>query len=212
MWCTYSISVFAIFVCRSGSKHDQQPLTLQQRCWCSSWGGCRRGSRSCTALCPRGCWCCDRQQQHAKSWNCGRAKHDDFYSLQIFSSSCKIETDGWNQSNFNLRCLCYALKSTGNKCSPLSEHLSCYFIGITAVLRLSSFSVNNETHTGPHSEQQSWPILSWSGFLHRCGKSCCQICTEERSNETTRDGIKTTGNWTTHIYAKCFLAAFLKDA
>lgn len=56
--------------------------------------------------------------------------------------------------------------------------------------RLSSFSVNNETHTGPHSEQQSWPILSWSGFLHRCGKSCCQICTEERSNETTRDSIK----------------------
>lgn len=46
-------------------------LTLRQRCWSSTWGEGRRDSRSCTALCPLGCWYCGLPEPRAKSWNCG---------------------------------------------------------------------------------------------------------------------------------------------
>lgn len=68
--------------------------------------------------------------------------------------------------------------------------------------------------TCPHSERRSSPILSWSGFLHRCGNICCQTSTAERSDKKKRHqtALEATGNTTTLVFwAKLFPAASLTE-
>lgn len=134
-------------------------LTLRQHCCCSSWGGCRPCSRSCTALCPRWCWYCGLPERRARSSSCGWTERADVG----FTRSCLCPVEGRNQQQ--VLKIQQELETEGRWRASFTT-LTCAGRG-----------------TCPHSERRSSPNLSGSEFLRTCGKICCQTCTAERSVE-----------------------------